>query len=174
MTHAYPAQHTCLMSNSSNKSAIIGLGNVYRNDDGVGIVILESLKYKLKNYNFDFLNFGIASFDLANVIKRFKKTLLIDAVNSSNLKPGELIIAELKDVKYHINEKPVSTHEINLAGLFEIIKNIKIPSKIYIAGIQAKDTSFGKGLSSNLKNNLDSLTNKICRFVCKNLSVNAK
>ena len=45
----------------------------------------------------------------------------------------------------------VSTHEFDLKSLFELYKDLSAKSKIYVAGIQVKDTSYGEGLSPEFK-----------------------
>ena len=58
----------------------------------------------------------------------------------------------------------VSTHEFDLKSLFELYKRFELKSKIYVAGIQVKDTSYGEGLSPELKARLDQILQEISRF----------
>jgi hydrogenase maturation protease len=151
----------------SRKIAVIGLGNTLRRDDGIGIMILESLLNFYKRKGLDYLNFGSASFDLLHRLKVYDKALLIDGVDAG-LCTGELLISELKDIEYKLDDFVTSTHALNLKRIFELSKNLSIKTKIYVAGIQVGDTSFGEGLSESLNNKLEEILQKIKTFIDEN------
>lgn len=148
----------------SNKIAVIGLGNTLRRDDGIGIIILDSLLSSYRREGVDYLNFGIASFDLIHKLQEYDTVLLIDGIDAG-LAPGELKIFELKDIAYVSKEAPVSTHEFDLKSLFELYNRFELKSKIYVAGIQVQDVSYGEGLSEELKNKLQDNIEKINNFL---------
>ncbi len=157
------------MSNSSKKLAVIGLGNTLRRDDGIGIIILESLLNSFRREGADYLNFGIASFDLVHRLGEYDIVLLIDGIDAV-FPPGELKIFELKDIAYVSKEAPLSTHEFDLKSLFELYTRFELKSKIYVAGIQVQDTSYGEGLSPELKARLGKILQEINCFINKTLS----
>lgn len=150
------------------KKAVIGIGNTLRRDDGIGIVILESLLDFHKRNGTAYLNFGIASFDLLHRIQNYNKVLLIDGINAS-LIPGELRIFELSKIEYDLKSSVISSHELNLKDLFALSKNLGIKAKIYVAGIQIKDASFGEGLSEELENKKEEIVDGISEFIGKHL-----
>ncbi|MEK6563531.1 MAG: hydrogenase maturation protease [Candidatus Omnitrophota bacterium] len=156
------------MSNSSNKFAVIGLGNTLRRDDGIGIVILESLLNSCKRERVDYFNFGIASFDLIYKLREYDSVLLIDGLDAG-LAAGELKIFELKDISYHLKGPALSTHEFDLKSLFELYKRFELKSKIYVAGIQVQDVSFGDSLSQPLKDSLEHSISETRLFIDKTL-----
>ena len=73
-----------MSSSSANKIAVIGLGNTLRKDDGIGIIVLEALLKSLKHPQIDYLNFGIASFDLIHRLERYAIVLLIDGIDAGS------------------------------------------------------------------------------------------
>ena len=150
----------------SKKIAIIGLGNTLRRDDGIGIVILESLLKFYKRNDIDYLNFGSASFDLLHQLKAYDTVLLIDGINAG-LKAGELKISRLRDIEYKLDNFVTSTHEFDLKDIFELSKKLGIKTKIYLAGIQVEDTSFGEGLSETLKQRKEDILKEIITFIKK-------
>ena len=99
------------------KQAVIGLGNTLRRDDGIGIIILESLLNFYQKKGVDYLNFGSASFDLLHRLKAYDKILLIDGVDAG-LGTAELLISELKDIEYKLDDFVTSTHGLNLKRIF--------------------------------------------------------
>ena len=162
----------------SKKIAVIGLGNTLRKDDGIGIIVLEALLKSSQHPQIDYLNFGIASFDLVHRMEKYERILLIDGIDGSTalttgagLKPGELKIFELKDISYNLKGPALSTHEFDLKSLFELYKRFELKSRIYVAGIQVQDVSFGDSLSQPLKDSLEHSISEARIFVDKILEV---
>jgi hydrogenase maturation protease len=154
------------MQSLSKKIAVVGIGNTLRRDDGIGIIVLESLLEFYKREDIDYFNFSGASFDLLYKIKSYGVVLLIDGINAG-LNVGQLLISELKDIEYKIDNSATSTHELSLKDIFEFSQKLGIKTKIYVAGIQVGDTSFGEGLSDALKNKEKDIIKKIRAFIDK-------
>jgi hydrogenase maturation protease len=154
------------MQSLSKKIAVVGIGNTLRRDDGIGIIVLESLLEFYKREDIDYFNFSGASFDLLYKIKSYGVVLLIDGINAG-LNVGQLLISELKDIEYKIDNSATSTHELSLKDIFEFSQKLGIKTKIYVAGIQVGDTSFGEGLSDALKNKEKDIIKKIREFIDK-------
>lgn len=151
------------------KSAVIGLGNILRQDDGIGIVIIESLKKDHQRPGIDYLDFGIASFDLIMRLKDYRQVLLIDGI-SAGLNPGDLKIFTLNEALFSNVEGAISTHELNLKDIFELAKKFEVKTKIYVAGIQVKDVNFGQALSGELNQKKAQLVKQIDDFILGRLS----
>ena len=156
------------MSNLSDKIAVIGLGNSLRRDDGIGVIILESLLNNYKRPGIDYLNFGIASFDLIHRLGDYDAALLIDGI-TAGLLAGELKIFNLEEAAFPEEASVVSSHELNLKDIFRLTRNLEIKTKIYIAGIQVQDVSFGESLSEPLKDNLGQITKQVDKFIQERL-----
>jgi len=142
------------MCNLSEKAAVIGLGNLLRRDDGIGILILEKLAESYPRQGVAYFNFGIASFDLVHRLQDFTCALLIDGIDAG-LEPGKLRIFTQKEAVAECTPAVVSTHELNLKTIFELCETMHIPTVIHIAGIQVEDTSFGEALSMPLRNTFE-------------------
>ena len=152
----------------NKKAAVIGIGNTLRRDDGIGIIILEFLLSSFKQEGIEYLNFGIASFDLVHRMQAYDTILLIDGIDGA-LAPGALKIFELTDSVYSLKDSPISTHEFNLKSLFDLYKKLGLKTRIYVAGIQVKNISYGEGLSPQLKSRRVPLTQEISLFINKTL-----
>jgi hydrogenase maturation protease len=151
--------------------AIIGLGNSLRRDDGIGIIILGSLLNNYKRHGIDYLNFGIASFDLMHRLQGYDVVLLIDGI-AAGLPAGELRIFDPEETSFSKEdgqEMMVSSHELNLKDIFKLARNLELKTKIYIAGIQVQDVSFGESLSEPLKKNLEENIKQIDKFIQERL-----
>lgn len=152
----------------SKKIAVIGLGNTLRRDDGIGIAVLESLLTSYKREDVDYLNFGIASFDLLHRMENYQAVLLVDAVKAG-LACGECKIFALEEIDCNLQDSPLSSHELDLKSIFELYKKLELKTRVYVAGIQAGDVSFGQGLSEALKNKEKELVEKISVFIDQRL-----
>jgi len=148
----------------SKKIAVIGLGNTLRRDDGIGIAVLESLLASRKTSGVEYLNFGIASFDLLHRIRDYDTVLLIDGINAS-LPFGALKIFELEKIEYNLKDTVTSSHELGLKDMLELYKKLGIKTKVYVAGIQVEDVSFGEGTNETLKTRRDEITKEIGEFL---------
>jgi len=146
--------------------AVIGIGNTLRRDDGIGVIVLGSLLKFYKRKGIDYFDFTATSFDLLHRIKAYDEVLLIDGI-SAGLSVGELLISELKDIEYKLDNLITSTHELNLKSVFEFSKNLDIKTKIYLAGIQVEDVSFGESLSSALEQKKEKIIKEIAAFIDK-------
>jgi hydrogenase maturation protease len=152
----------------SKKIAVIGLGNTLRRDDGIGLVVLESLLKFYRRKAIDYLNFGSASFDLLNQIKNYERVLFIDGINA-DLAVGEVKIFRPQDIKYNLKSTLASTHELNLKNIFELSKRLGLKTAVYVAGIQIRDTSYGEGLTGVLAKRKKAIVKKISVFIDKTL-----
>lgn len=148
------------------KIAVIGIGNILRRDDGIGILILESLLKSYKREGIEYFNFGTASFDLIHRMQEYDAVLLIDAISAS-LPLGTVRFFELKDIAYNLKESAASTHELNLTGIFELSQKFQLKAKIYIAGIQIKDLFWAEGLSEPLEKAKEDISRQVSAFIEK-------
>lgn len=133
-----------------NSTLIIGIGNEFRCDDAVGILIAR----KLKN---DFLNFNViekAVIDL-NLLELFKKwdtVILLDALKNDNKEPGTLEIFVLAD-NFVFNDLPYfSSHSISLDKILQFGKLLNsLPKKLIIIGINSSNFQIGTELSFDIE-----------------------
>ncbi len=153
------------MSNSS-KTAVIGLGNTLRRDDGIGIHLLALLQEKFKGADISFLNFGIASFGLIGYLKEFEKVLLIDAIDAG-LEPGALKIFRLNEASGAVKDVKVSSHELSLADLMTYCEAFGFATDVHIAGIQVKDISYGLEMTGELERAKTRLAEEIKAFLSR-------
>lgn len=152
----------------SKKIAVIGLGSSLRRDDGIGIIILGSLLNYYPRPGIDYLDFGIASFDLIHRLQEYETVLLIDGIDAK-LPPGELKMFGLEQASFTNKDKALSSHELNLKDIFSLTCDLEIKTAIYVAGIQVADVGFGESLSAPLQERLGELTEGIDKFIQERL-----
>ena len=81
----------------------------------------------------------------------------------------KLKIFDLKQVSFAEENSQISSHELNLKDIFKLTAKLKIKTKLFVAGIQIKDTGFGESLSALLKENLEINLKQIDTFIQERL-----
>ena len=126
--------------------AIVGLGNVLRRDDGIGVYVASKLKNLLRNVSGVEVILAEDRVDYAaKELEELKPGLIIviDAMEFHG-KPGEVRVVRLEDV-----EEPYAyTHRIPMKTIFKLT-GIEVPT--YVLGIQVVSREFGEGLSEEVK-----------------------
>lgn len=135
---------------SNQKSAVVlGIGNTLRIDDGVGIVLVESLEQNLADQpNITFETMQTGGIDILGSIEGFNLAIIIDAAFMT-ASPGEArwlpVGKSDKNIRLYS-----STHSAGVLETIQIartIENLDMPEIIAVLGIQVKET---KGFGENL------------------------
>ncbi|MDP6355494.1 MAG: hydrogenase maturation protease [Planctomycetota bacterium] len=152
-----------------NTPLIIGVGNDFRRDDGVGLAAARKLRDLLgpEARVIERMGEGI---DLIDDWDGEQLVILIDAVRS-NAAPGDIhcvrpLIEGLP--KEHWN---CSTHAFSLAGAIEMGKVLgRIPSEMIVYGIEGKDFDEGQGLSPHVERGLGKVVQAVQEYLCSALT----
>jgi len=136
---------------ADNKSTlVVGLGNNYRKDDGVGLYVAE----KIRSMNLD--NIEVAdnigeSTSLIKVWSNAGKVFVVDAVISTEREGTTHRFDALKEKIPGEIFNSYSTHSFSLLESIELAKTLgELPDSLIIYGIEGKDFSSGIGLSSKV------------------------
>ena len=142
------------------KLGVIGLGNTLRGDDAIGIVIIEELKkYKFDN-DIELIDGGEGGFNILHYLMRFKKVLIIDAVDFGG-NVGETKVFNINDTFFE--NLHLSTHDINICKIADILRILGEIPEIFIFGIQPKNMNYVEGLSSDI--NVKKITDEAYRII---------
>jgi len=130
----------------AKKVVIAGIGNSFRRDDSVGIIIARSLKNKVSNHIY-LIEAETIPESYIQKITDFNPShvLLIDA-GIINKDAGT---AELADPTQLVRKTSISTHTLPLRIFCDYITQTT-KAKIALLIIQPKDTNFGEGLTPEL------------------------
>ena len=133
--------------NKSKKIVIAGIGNPIRNDDFVGVKIVQELKNKVPN--------EVQLYECETIPESFLEPiielnpthiLLIDAA-LLGLKPGAIRLINPEQV---INFSPITSHTLPLSIFCEFIKKTT-ESKIALLLIEPKNTGFGEKITPEVQ-----------------------
>ena len=133
------------MSVRSNK-LVIGIGNPYRGDDGVGPAVARHLKERAPE-NLKILE---ASGDCTALMESWKdaeSVILVDALQSGQ-KPGTIFRFNALEQQLPAVVSRHSTHALGIMEAIELARIInRLPSSLIFYGIEGKNFQAGFGLS---------------------------
>ncbi len=147
------------------KTVFIGLGNIMKNDDKVGVYIIENLiqeygtvlpnKVRLYNVGTSLENY------LNKIIASSPNTIIFfDAIGTKVETDKKVIILSESNIQNYT----FSTHNISLPTIieyFELQMAGYVKPEIYIVGIKVNDISYGETLSCEVKKTADILIKQI-------------
>lgn len=141
---------------------ILGVGNRYRSDDGIGSLVIDLLKAQKFN-QCDLLDGGTDGLGLLDIIRQYQKVFIIDAIDAKK-PPGSITVfspQDAKNAKKIICSDALSTHGFGIAELLVLSEALAIKTEIVIIGIQPVSLEFKEGLSTVIKQQVP----KICAIL---------
>ncbi len=139
---------------------IIGIGNRYRSDDGIGLEVVE----RLKKLNPKGVKIRAEDGEASKLIEAWmdmEKVIVVDAT-SSGINPGTIRRYDVKDKSLPADLFHFSTHSFSLADAVEFARALnKLPKNLIIFGIEGKDFSYGSLLSSDVEASIDKVVSLI-------------
>lgn len=147
-----------LKSHLQGKVVILGIGNTFRSDDGVGSLLANRIKDKVPYIVYDA---GSSPENYLGKIIQDKpdNIIIIDAVDFG-ASPGEFRVLEVNDIKT-INL--FSTHNASLSLAINYLQN-NLKVDIIILIIQPKTITFGDSLSPEISATLNKLEERFFRL----------
>ncbi|OBH60315.1 hydrogenase maturation protease [Mycobacterium sp. E2479] len=133
------------MTRASGVIVVIGIGNTYRRDDGVGIAVATALDARaMPNV---VVKTGIT--DPMSLIEAWtgaKRVVIIDAAIANPCTPGRIRRRELTDVA--IQSDGLHSHSVDVGRAHALGKALgRVPGEVKIFTIEVLDTDHGIGLS---------------------------
>ena len=130
--------------------AVIGIGNEYRQDDGVGVLAARKLRQLLPAD----VSVREESGEGARLIEAwegFSCVILIDAVNTGG-RPGEICRLDASEQEIPSGHFQYSTHAFSLAEAVETARALnRLPRQCLIFGIEGKFFGYGTEMSGPVK-----------------------
>jgi len=135
---------------------IIGIGNLLKNDDGLGVVTVKKLQGKLTN-NILLIDCGTVPETYVGPIRKFNPShvLMIDAAELGS-NPGTVRFVFPDEIQ----GLTISTHALPLNVFADYLKK-EIHTKIALLAVQPKNLDFGESLSLEVLDAVKSLSNMI-------------
>jgi hydrogenase 3 maturation protease len=143
-THTFP---------KDKKTLFVGIGNLLRTDDGVGVYISERIR---NNNNVSSLTAEVSIENYIGKINRLNPDILI-IIDCADMKesPGTFKLLPV----CQIHDMTFNTHSISLSRLRQFFI-----MPVYVLGIQPENIDFGENLSYLVRNVADHIINQINRL----------
>lgn len=135
---------------------IIGIGNLLKSDDGLGVVIVNELQGKTTE-NVLLIDCGTVPETYVGPVRKFNPShvLMMDAAELSS-KPGTVRFVFPDEIQ----GLSISTHTLPLNVFADYLKK-ETNTKIALLAVQPKNLDFGESLSSEVLFAVKSLSNTI-------------
>ena len=139
-----------------NKTAILGFGNPVREDDGVGIYIIEKLKEHIgEKENLSIFDMGTSAFEILFKLKGHARIILVDAVINSGEPVGTTFKLPASEIDAQIQDDPmVFLHSLKWDQALSYAKKMlgnDYPENIEVYLIAIDDTRFNVGMTEAAK-----------------------
>jgi hydrogenase maturation protease len=153
----------------SSPVRIIGVGNPFRRDDGVGIAVARILAGR----NFSSAEVVEESGEGASLLEAMEgreSVILIDAV-SSGAPPGTVHLLNPREETIPSDFFHYSTHAFSVAEAVEMARVLdKLPKNLWIFGIEGEDFTYGLGFTSKVKTAIAQVVRRIADMFKENLT----
>jgi hydrogenase maturation protease len=148
--------------------SVIGLGNVEKRDDGVGVLLVEALQEALdagdwtpqSNRDLALVAAGTDSLLAAAHVAGGRRVILVDAARMG-LAPGEFRFFSPEEATLSQRDGGLAPHDADLAATLSLINTLGCGSRVRIMGIQTQDMGDGRGLSRHLQARLAEMQARI-------------
>jgi hydrogenase maturation protease len=138
---------------------ILGIGNLVRRDEGVGVHLLRALENTLPP-EIELLDGGTTGLNLLEFVENAQKLIVLDAVEAGE-NPGEVVVWRKEQVPYFIATK-MSVHQLGFAEVLNWAKfREKYPEDIVVIGVQPQCLDWGTELSEPVQQALPAALKEI-------------
>jgi len=133
------------------RTIVVGVGNPILQDDGVGLHVITALRRHHLDPDITLESAYTGGMNLLDIIRRYEKVILVDAMKQNGCKAGEVKRFFLPDATSLHSSNP---HEISLAEALLLARSLGediLPKEIIVIGIVVQDTfDFGEQLSKEV------------------------
>jgi len=148
--------------------SIIGLGNIEKRDDGVGVRVVEGLREQLDSgewrpevgRDLALVAAGADTLLAAAHAADGRWVIMVDAARMG-LPAGEFRMFEPGDVELRGRDQGLAPHDSDLAEALRLVNDLGCAERVRIMGIQCQDVGDGCGLSQRLQARLPEMQARI-------------
>ncbi|MFH8475759.1 hydrogenase maturation protease [Streptomyces sp. NPDC018000] len=141
--------------NLATRTAVIGVGNDFRHDDGVGWAVVARLAEQAEKRP---LPSGAALFvcdgNPARLITLWEGAglaIVVDAAHAHPAHPGRLHRLELDGGQLPRTSGATSSHGLGLGDAVRLARELgRLPGQLVVYAVEGADSSLGKGLSASV------------------------
>ena len=137
------------------KTLIVGLGNPILGDDGIGWQVAMAVELKMSKNNGRYQHievdcFALGGLSLMERMVGYDRAIVIDAVQTENGRPGQIICLSLTDLPDLSSGHTTAVHDTSLQTALQLGREMGavLPREVEIVGIEAEQVyEFSEDLS---------------------------
>lgn len=162
-----------IKSGVKDRVLVLGIGNIFYGDDGIGSILARNLTSSFNAQNVDVIDGGTTGLGLLYLLDDYSDLIVIDSVDIGR-EPGEVFLFEWEDLAALARQDTVSTHQPGVIELLRLGRMTgKVPQKIIILAVQIKRLVSEYGLSTELETAYPLIEQKIKEKIISFLTENA-
>ena len=132
---------------ANRRIVILGIGNLLKGDDGVGIRVIEALEQRDLSDGVECIDGGTGGPTLMVHFEGAGALIIVDAVNL-DAEPGTVRVFGLDEIEPDPGDLPLSVHDINILPMLELSRKLnQLPPVVRIIGIQPERFDIGDRLT---------------------------
>lgn len=132
--------------------AIIGIGNILRKDDGIGVHVINELEKEGLTSTIQLVDGGTSTLDMLGYFLDCERIIVVDCLKAG-YEPGTIYKIKAEDIKSYKKES-LSIHDVQILDVVKMANMMdKFPS-VVIFGIEPKEIEFDLELSDVMKSKI--------------------
>ncbi len=148
---------------------LIGVGNPYRGDDALGLLVVQQAKERLAGYPVEVREVAGDMTALLDAWDDADLAIVVDAV-VSGAAPGTVHRFEVGETPLPRAMFATSTHALDVAQAVELARALgRLPRCLVLYGVEAGRLDTGSGLSPEVAQALPQVVEALCRDVLQAL-----
>ena len=133
-----------------DRAVVIGLGNLYMRDDGIGIRVAKALKEKHPREDVSVHEHPEMDLTMIEKLQGASKVIVVDSVRGGKV-PGTVSKYTLTRREDEARELP-SLHSLKLHDILDLAMSTgTLTCPVVIIGVEPRDDSLGEGLSPEVE-----------------------
>ncbi|MDH6121367.1 hydrogenase maturation protease [Kitasatospora sp. GAS204B] len=152
--------------NLASRIVVIGVGNEYRRDDGVGRTVVARLAERAVARPLpDGTTLRVCDGDPARLLTLWEAAdlaVVVDAAHAHPGHPGRVHRLELGSERLSPSDGPTSSHGLGLGEAVELARALdRLPGTLVVYAVEGANTTMGTGLSAPVAAAVDPLVARI-------------
>lgn len=147
----------------NESTTVIGLGNEYLSDDGLGVLAVRQVADRLKGSGITFQELAIGGLELLDHLVGYKQCVVVDAIATGAYPPGTIHRFVRKPGNDAVTIS--SSHQLDLTQVLTLgrLLGADVPEQVTVYGIEAADiTTFQSHPTPEIASSLPALVDAIC------------
>ncbi len=162
MILVYPVPFICWMFILSKAFiTLVGIGNTNMGDDGIGIVIVDTIKNQLSSDVDVQIWESRDALSVASELLEIETPIVIVDCADMGMKGGEFKWFHQSDCKLEQHHKSVSTHGLGFSDALALSKSLGFDQELYFFAIQPVQIEFEQEVSECLQKNMSDMSDSL-------------